>query len=36
MIQDKNPGDTIVLSLSRNGQTLTITITLGEMPQTSQ
>ena len=36
MIQDKNPGDTIALSLSRNGQTLTITITLGEMPQTSQ
>ena len=36
MIQDKNPGDAISLSVSRNGQTLTITITLGEMPQTLQ
>jgi S1-C subfamily serine protease len=36
MIQDKNPGDTIALSLSRNGQTLTITVTLGELPQTLQ
>jgi serine protease Do len=36
MIQDKNPGDTITLSLSRNSQTLTITVTLGELPQNIQ
>ncbi len=36
MIQDKNPGDAITLSVLRNGQTLAITITLGEMPQNLQ
>jgi serine protease Do len=36
MIRDKNPGDTVTLSVLRNGQTLTITVTLGEMPQNLQ